>query len=93
MTPLEPPLRLRRPARRQQPPELLVGALAQARAAGLGFDAAWPTAVGRAMRHVPGRDWAAWSDALAATREGWGRAFEREPATDAEAAAGLLAVS
>jgi len=53
-----------------------------ARRAGLDFACAWPLAVAQ----LP----AEWADAVPQTREGWQRAFEREPATPSEVAAGAL---
>ena len=56
-----------------------------ARRAGLDFAGAWPLAT----QQIP----AEWAEAIPQTRDGWQRAYEREPATKAERAAALLADS
>jgi hypothetical protein len=58
------------PDRRALGPAL--DSLRRAKAAGLGFEAAW----GQALRTVPARDWQL---ALAATRDEWQRCYEDAP--------------
>jgi len=53
-----------------------------ARRAGLDFAGAWPLA----LAQLP----AEWAEAVPQTREGWQRAFEREPASTAERAVAAL---
>lgn len=87
----------------------LVRLLGEARAEGLSFDEAWARAVrpGRAlvMSNAPvvpegalkwptdRTDREAWRQAIADAREGWRRAYDREPPRASEIALGVLADS
>lgn len=65
--------------------------LADARSAGVAFEAAWPVALRAAKAASAGWDWAGWQAALLSTRPAWQRAFDGAPATALDQAVGLLA--
>lgn len=53
--------------------------LADARAAGEGFESAWPTAVDVALTVAERGERASWASALCGTQEGWRACYERRP--------------
>jgi hypothetical protein len=67
------------------PPEALRAHLHTARAAGAGFDDAWPDAVTAALAAADD-DRSAWLAALHGTRSAWERAYALEPQKPAERA-------
>ncbi len=74
------------------PPERLRLDLADARRAGLGFEDAWAAGVAAAVHGQRPDEGAAWSTALAATRDAWEAAWDGRAATTAQRAVHALAV-
>lgn len=66
--------------------------LDDARRAGLAFEDAWPEGVKRAVTGQRADEGAAWSAALAATRDAWASAWHGRAATRAQRAVHALAV-
>jgi hypothetical protein len=68
-------------ARIQQPPAILLEALADARGRGLDFEQAWPESVAAALSGLRGVERGDWGAALSGTRSAWEIGWNRWPGT------------
>jgi hypothetical protein len=74
----------------QRPPAVLAARLLDARRAGASFCDAWPSALAAALENLQAGERLSWSAVLGGMVSTWRSAFEREPASEPEAAMALI---